>query len=134
MFLSGTLVLAQEDPLPEKVNNSFYAKYPKADYVSWYADDFTCRIDFEIVPDNYTATYTKDGAWLETSQIISDQDIPQAVLSVITGQYPESELSYAEYIENNNNEKYYRINVYSENAFTTISLTGDGKILTKEEE
>ena len=128
-----TMTFAQEEPLPHEISDSFYAKYPKAKYVSWYNDGDNYKIDFEISSDNFTALYTNDGLWMETGRIISDLEIPDAVLSSIDKKFPDNEISYGEFIENNTGEKFFRISIFSDESYYTISLTPDGKILHVEQ-
>ncbi len=132
-MLICTMTFAQEEPLPNEISDSFYAKYPKARYVSWYNDGDNYKIDFEISSDSFTAIYTNDGSWTETGKIISDLEIPDAVLSSIDKEFPDNEISYGEFIENNTGEKFYRISVYSDDNYYTIGLTPDGKIIHVEQ-
>ena len=128
-----TMTFAQEEPLPHEISDSFYAKYPKAKYVSWYNEDDNYKIDFEISGDSFTAIFTIDGSWIETGKIISDLEIPDAVLSSIEKEFPDNEISYGEFVENNTGEKFYKISVYSDEEYHTINLTPDGKIMHVEE-
>jgi len=132
-MLICTMTFAQEEPLPNEINDSFYAKYPKAKYISWYNDGDNYKIDFEILSDNFTALFSNDGSWMETGKIISDLEIPDAVLSSIEKEFPDNEISYGEFIENNTGGKFYRISIYSDEDYYTINLTSDGKIMHVEE-
>ncbi len=129
MFIYS-MAYSQDEEIPEKVDNAFKLKYPKAKNVYWYSEDNNYKIEFDVLVNTYTAIYSKDGTWVETAKVISDTDVPGKVISAINKKYPECEISYAEYVENGKGEKYYRINSYTEEADYIINVTGEGTILS----
>ncbi len=128
----NTWANTQDDELPAKVNEAFNLKYPKAKNVYWDLEDNNYKIEFEIFPDTYTAFFSETGKWFETAKIISDPDIPEKAVTAINKEYPDFEIYYSEYVENQKGEKFYRINSYAEDADYTINVTGEGIILNTE--
>ncbi len=122
-------LIAQQGDLPYAIDSSFAAKYPGAVNVNWYTDNFTYKIEFEAESIYYTAVYLINGQWLRTSSVLEYMQIPVYIKKVISEEYPELEISDAEYIENNANEKFYRINAYSHTTDYYIDVSPEGKIL-----
>ncbi len=104
----NTLAFTQDDKLPSKIDDIFKAKYPKAKNVNWISDSDNYKIEFELSSNSYTAIYSIIGIWIETSKSISNSEIPVKVSSIINKKYPDSEISYAEFVENAKGEKFYR--------------------------
>jgi hypothetical protein len=128
-MIIGFIALAQIEELPAKIGKAFYAKYPEATNVLWLLNEKHYEIDFEISPDSYTTIYSEDGKWMETAKMILDIEVPDEAIDAVIIKYPNHEISYAEFVEKVNGEKFYRLFCSNENAFFIINVTVDGIIL-----
>jgi hypothetical protein len=134
-LLAGLLfapVFAQDDELPSKVNEAFKTKYPKAKSVYGFADNNNYKIEFEIAHDTYTAIYSENGNWIETSKVISDDEVPAKAVSALNKKYQGIEISYAELVESAKDGKFYRVNCYTDEADYIINVTTEGTVLNTE--
>lgn len=122
-------LIAQRSDLPQAIDSSFSVKYPNASNVNWYTNSFTYKIEFEAESIYYTAVYLVSGKWVKTTSTLESDQIPSKIKTIVAEKYPELEISEAEYIENNVNEKFYRINAYSPTTDYFIDVSPDGKIL-----
>ena len=127
--LISTCIYSQDEELPSKVDNAFKLKYPDAKNVYWYTVEDGYGLEFEISTDTYTATYSENGSWIETAKVISDSDVPFEVVNAVRKKYPHVDISYAEKVETAKEEKYYRLNCYSEDADYIIDVSAEGTIL-----
>ncbi len=124
-----TLLFAQEDPLPLLVNDNFIAKYQKACNISWYEDENTIFIDFELDHDFFKALYSRDGQWQETCRRIEKDSFPSKIVKVITSKYPSIQLINGDFVETPKGDKFYRFFGYVAETDYTINISQDGKIL-----
>lgn len=78
----------QESAVPKNIAAAFAQKYPKAEDVSWEELDDVYIASF-LAGDYYCdAFFDKAGAWLETSTIIDEADVPQVVTAAVKAKYP----------------------------------------------
>lgn len=78
----GLSAYGQDDQLPDSILHSFNMKFPQVksfDY--WELENEVYSIDFYRGGTMYTARFDTKGVWIETGEIISDSDIPSALLA-----------------------------------------------------
>ncbi|MCO6476900.1 MAG: PepSY-like domain-containing protein [Phaeodactylibacter sp.] len=81
-------VRGQESVVPKNIEAAFAEKYPKADDVSWEELDEVYIASF-LDGDYYCDAYfDKAGNWMETSTIIDEADLPEAVVAGVKAKYP----------------------------------------------
>ncbi len=130
----GTMAFAQDDELPAEISKAFNAKYVDAQNIIWDITDNMYEIEFEIGTFSYTTFFSNSAEWVETAKIISDMEVPAAAINAINKKYPESDIVYAEFVENNKNEKFFRLNTMNEKGDYVINVTSEGKILSSKEQ
>lgn len=133
-LLIGSMVFAQDEELPAEISKAFKAKYVDAQNIIWDIIDNTYEIEFEIGSFSYTSFFSNSAEWIETAKIISDMDVPTTAINAINKKYPESEIVYAEFVENNKNEKFFRLNTFNEKGDYVINVTSEGIILSSKEQ
>ena len=124
----------QYDNMPEVLDQAFYEKYPDAESAYWYLDDDYYRIEFELALDSYSALFTQQGKWYETAKVISDSEVPAKVLSAVSVKCPDCELSYCEWVEKENNESFYRMNSYTDNAYFVMDINREGALISSQKQ
>jgi len=87
---------AQEDNIPHKVEEAFFAKYPNELIDNWISNDGLYYLEFYLKREMYTAVFTAEGIWKETSEIISDTDIPEKLNEYLKKNYPDFNIIYSE--------------------------------------
>ena len=78
-MLLNTEARAQFRSLPAAVTDSFKARYPNAQQVSWSDKVSDFRASFKIDADNYTARFSSKGEWLGSVKRIEQSALPAAV-------------------------------------------------------
>ncbi len=131
-LLLSIIAIAQNDELPSKVSDVFGKQYPNARSINWYAENDNYKIEFDMGSDSYTALYSAAGTWIETGKVISDAEIPPAVVNAFNKKYAGSEISFAELVETVNKETFYRINAYSDDEYYIITAKQSGEIVKVE--
>jgi hypothetical protein len=118
---------SQAENLPEKVKSVFNSRYPGLAIDDWSCSDSLYSIDFYKGGTMYTAVYNSDGVWLETSEIISDMDLPAPLQDYIKKNYPNSSISYSEKVEGSDKTRFLRVNLYYNETSCIIRSDLDGK-------
>lgn len=122
----GLSAYGQDDQLPDSILHSFNMKFPQVksfDY--WELENEVYSIDFYRGGTMYTARFDTKGVWIETGEIISDSDIPSALLAYAKKNYPEQPVCFSEKVEKSD-QRFYRIclrNV-TEEIYITSDLSG----------
>jgi hypothetical protein len=113
-------VFAQDDNLPEKVENAFSVKYPNSYIDNWMSDEETYYLEFYVKGNLYTAVFTTDGVWKETSEIISDTEIPDRLKTFIDKNYPDLQIDYSEKVKKENSTSVIRVNLSNEQNMVVV--------------
>jgi hypothetical protein len=123
-------VTAQEN-VPESVQKSLKAKYSSAEYIDW------------IVSDNYIATFwlgdfyleaifTKTGEWLETSTVLDESNLSDALTEEITKAVGEYYITYVIKVDKNDGSSVYVIDLSTDEDNFQVTASMEGKVLKKE--
>lgn len=67
------------DNVPETVKNAFKQKFPTAQKVKWELDYENYEAEFKMDKKEMSATFSKDGEWIETETPIKVSALPQSV-------------------------------------------------------
>jgi hypothetical protein len=126
-------VASQAGNLPESVQTGFNGKYPGMVVDSWTASDGLYSLDFYKGGTMYTAVFKEDGAWLETSEIISDMDLPAPLKDYIKKNYPQGSISYSENVEEGNRTRFLRVTLDYMGSTCIIRSNTDGKNIRVQE-
>ncbi len=130
LLLGAMALSAQTEQLPDKIREAFDARFPGAKNMDWYLTNENYSIEFDQKGDSYTVIYSREGDWKETAIVISDLDIPSTVTGSVNKQCPGNELAYAESVENDKGNKFYRIHCFNEKADFIFDVTAAGEVLT----
>ncbi len=122
----------QDTQIPDRINAAFTAKYPglKVDDCSVY--DNLYSFEFYKHGSMFTAVFDKDGAWLETAEIISDMSLPASLQAYIKKNYPSGCIGYSEDVEDHSSVHYYRVTVTDGQKSVIIKCDTEGKKITAE--
>ncbi len=143
VLISAALLLAvtfaapvrgQESVVPANIEAAFAKKYPKADDVSWEELDDSYIASF-LNGDYYCDAYfNKAGNWLETSTIIDQADLPEAVAAVVKGKYPALDY-FTSIVQSERPEgRLYYLGFERGYDYITVTVDAKGVILDEEVE
>lgn len=131
LILACVVSYAQIDKLPEVVETTFKAKYPKAKLDDWWSEHEQYHINYSISPDSYTGVFDSTGIWQETSEIISDFDIPETMKNYLNQKFPSGKISFCEKVETKESLRFIRVNFYDQNQPCIIICDTSGKNIKK---
>jgi hypothetical protein len=120
-------VASQADSLPENVKSVFNSKYPGLSIDDWSFSDNLYSIDFYKGGTMYTAVFKADGIWIETSEIISDMDLPAPLQDYVKKNYPNGSISYSEKVEGSDKTHFLRVTIFFNESSYIIRSDLDGK-------
>ncbi len=75
--------------VPSSVLASFKAKFPIANKVTWEMDYDKYEVEFTVSKVEFSATFDKDGKWLETETYLKITDLPKPIKESLTKKYGE---------------------------------------------
>lgn len=70
-----------------------------------------------------------EGKWLQTTESILPQNIPQTVMNAAKQAYPKHEFSNLFYVTQPDKAPYYSVDASSDDEDVTLTIDPDGKIL-----
>ncbi|HAF29452.1 MAG TPA: hypothetical protein DCG75_10435 [Bacteroidales bacterium] len=123
--LSAT-IYAQDDNLPESITKAFSDKFPNLKIDNWTSNNEQFYIEFYLKGTFYTSVFDEKGQWIETSEIISDSDIPPQLKDYLNRNYSSGEIAYSEKVENPKSVYFIRVNysLNDQNIIIKCNLNG----------
>lgn len=134
MLFALVRIYGQEAKLPQNIETNLKEKYPGAKIDDWWFEKELYSINFTFVQNSYTAVYDQNAEWQETSEIISDFDIPSNLGLYLKQNYPEGKISYCERVETREKLKFIRVNFFDKNQLLLIQCDSEGKNIKKVED
>ncbi len=130
MLMSFTFCLqAQDEKLPETVLNDFNTKYSKVSGLEWKFSGDQYVLEYYRSGSMFTSIYDKNGAWMETSEVIADMDIPPNFQKYISTTYPSAEISYSEKVEAAGNQKFFRVTLMENDKEFSVKSDLNGNLI-----
>ena len=131
LLFACVLSFSQAGKLPTNIETAFKAKYKIAKIDDWWMEHNQFHIDYSISPNSYTAVFDSTGTWQETSEIISDFDIPESVTNYLKQKFPDGKISFCEKVETKDALKFLRVNFFDQNQPCIIICDISGKNIKK---
>lgn len=119
-------VNAQDENLPENILNAFSDKYPNQKIDNWTNDKDQFYLEFYMKGTFYTTSFNEEGLWIETSEIISDSDIPTLLKDYLYRNYSGGEIAYSEKVESPKSVYFIRVNYNFKNEILIIKCSLNG--------
>lgn len=117
--------LAQQKKLPQQILSAFENKYPEAELDNWTFVGDLYYVDFQLISKSYKSIFDEKGVWIETSESISELDIPIELVDFIGDEFGESLISSCEKVETPAQEL-IRVSLYSSDEFYVLQCNVDG--------
>lgn len=124
-----------EADVPQPVRTAFIKQFPKAEHARWEMETKTeYEVNFKVEGSDRSATYTKDGAWLETEHTIKADALPQPVRNAIAADYADQKVKAIEVAETPKGTV-YEVDMEKGEKSVEVVFSADGKVVeTKVEE
>ena len=118
--------------VPSPVKKAFKADFPKNSKAEWEMDSVDYEVNFLVNDVKNSATYDKDGKWLEKEATINLGLIPKDIKASITKNFPGFHANEAEKVETNGKETEYHIGIYKGKEKYEVEFSLKGDVLKKE--
>jgi hypothetical protein len=110
--LSSQCLLAQVVNVPNKSEKLLAEKYPEAKNVNWSNNVKNYTAKFTINDEKYKAYYNIDGSWDFTEMEMDYSKFPEEVVtSFKNSRFSDWKMLSTAYVENNKDEKMYRVEI-----------------------
>jgi len=128
VLLSTQFLNAQVVNIPDKAKKHFVKKYAGATEVEWTNNVVNYTVRFELDSIKQAAHYSVDGEWTYTDYPIEYETIPEEVKKSVTkSRFSDWTIESSGYVENNKNEKLYRVEFKSGINKRYVFFNGNGK-------
>lgn len=119
--------------IPASVLKTFQEKFPEAKAVKWSEEsDEEMEAEFKAQGNKYSASFKKDGSWLETEEEVKKQDLPAAVTSTLASQFADYEIEECEKITTPEAEGNFEVLLEKREETIEVVLDKSGKVIKKE--
>ena len=109
--------------VPQLVQNSFNEKYHDAIVKKWMVDNSMYTVLYSLKQNKCKATFSPDGKWINTTSVITWEDLPEAVKSGFNdSRYKDWTLFGYLQIELPNGTKNYALLIDNESPYVYIDL------------
>jgi len=99
-LLAGFTQMTYAQDTPSKVTDAFNSKFPNAKSIRWDKENETeWEAEFTINGVEYSANFSKDGAWKETEHEVKIDELPAEVISTLKTQFAGYEIKEVEMVE-----------------------------------
>jgi len=118
--------------VPSPVKKAFKTDFPKSSKATWTMDEGNYEVNFLVNEVKNSATYDKDGKWLEKEATIRLSEIPKDIRTSITKNFPGFHANAAEKVEAPDKEIQYHVGIYKGKEKYEIQFSLKGDVLKKE--
>ncbi|MFC2079914.1 PepSY-like domain-containing protein [Bacteroidota bacterium] len=132
LLITGTVVNAQRNTLPERVKTTFEEKYPDAEKVKIRTIKDHYNIRFILNEKPSLTVYEKEGAWVKTETRLTKGELPAMVINAIDKKYSKGTYNKAVYCEQSEGGDFYQVEVDTPGAIFYLEIDHSGKMLKTE--
>ncbi len=136
--LLGTAGVSAQDlnsnDVPSDLRTTFEQAYPKATDVEWEMEGDNYKVEFEINREDHEIWYPADENTAKTEKEISENDLPQAVVSAISSTYAGYKIDSIEMTEENGSATYEVEMEKGWNDEKQVVFNAEGKVLNERED
>jgi len=134
ILILGNFTLGYSAEIPIPVKEAFSKKFPTAKEIQWHLEEpDKYEVNFEMDGKKISASFKKDGTWLEIETDLKRIDLPDFLKKILSIDFPSYELEFADRIENPNNVVTYELQLESdeENEEIVVIFSADGTIINR---
>jgi len=125
--------IAKEN-VPPSVAAAFKAKFSIAEKTTWEMDYDKYEAEFTVGKGEFSATFDKDGKWLETETYLKPSDLPKAIKEMLSQKYGElSGYKIEEAVKaETEKETIYELDIKRGEIFYELAFDEKGQLLREE--
>jgi hypothetical protein len=143
LMLGAVLILANEtqaqkvssENVPAPVMQAFKTKFSDAKKVKWEMDYENYEAEFKIKKSEVSATFDKEGKWLETESFVKPSELPKPVKEYLTKEFGELSAYKIESAEKQEKESsmQYELMVKKGEHNYVMHFSDKGEFISKED-
>lgn len=118
--------------VPAPVKKAFKTDFPKNSKATWTMDGENYEVNFLVNDVKNSATYDKDGKWLEKEATISLGQIPKDIRESIKKNFAGFHAFEAEKVETNGKDTEYHIGISKGKEKYEVQFSMKGDVIKKE--
>lgn len=123
------------EKVPAAVLNTFKTKFPTAAGAKWEMENTTeYEVNFKSDGEDHSATFDKNGNWLETETEIEISSLPKVVSNAIGSLYNGYQVKEAEKLDTPDKGMLYEVELKKGNEILEVQVSADGKVLNSKKE
>jgi hypothetical protein len=123
----------KESEVPAAVRSTFARNFPKATGTKWSKEsDTEFEAEFKNGSLEQAANFNQNGDWLITETEIKMSELPAAVTSTISKEFPGYKIQETEKAETPGEGSFYEVELKKDKIKSTVQISADGKVLKKE--
>ena len=123
-----------KENLPPSVAAAFKAKFSIAEKTTWEMDYDKYEAEFTVGKGEFSATFDKEGKWLETETYLKPSDLPKAIKEKLSQKYGElSGYKIEEAVKaETEKETTYEVDIKRGEIFYELTFDEKGQLLREE--
>lgn len=120
------------DKVPAAASSAFKSKFPGATKVGWELENVNeYEAEFKLNGEEMSASYDKEGKWMETETEIKVSALPAAIQSALKKNFAEFKVKEASKIESAKNGNCFEAEIEKGKESYEALFTPEGKLLSK---
>jgi hypothetical protein len=128
LLISGSAMA--QITVPQAVKSAFEAKFPNAENVKWDKENRSeYEANFTLGVTEMSASFLRDGTWLETETTIAVDQLPQAVQDAVKQNYSTGTITGASKIEKADNSIVYETDIRIKSKTKEVIFDEKGNIV-----
>jgi len=123
-----------KEKVPQAVKKAFEKKFPNVKKVDWEKENESeWEAEFKLNKLEYSANFLANGTWQETEHEITEENVPQNILSSLKASFPGFEMEEAE-ISETTEGTFYEFEIEKGKDEWEVTLDSNGKVIKKQSE
>ena len=134
MMISAAGVAQKLTPgkVPKEIRKAFTKEFPKGAGASWSLDEGNYEVNFLVNQVKNSATFDKDGKWLEKEATLKEKELPKPVKTTLKKEFKGFKLNTVEQVETPDKGIQYHIVITKGGESFDLQLSPTGDVLNKE--
>lgn len=131
ILLLGLGASAQAQPaVSAAILSQFNTMYAGVEDAEWDEDGDNYVVYFTLNDNFATATFSKTGNWVQTVMGITEKELPENILKVISSSYSDFSFTDVEKVDKKDSVE-FNVEIETETKVISLIIASDGKIIKK---
>ena len=124
----------KDSEIPAPMKTAFAKAFPKATGVKWSKESAAeFEAEFKVDGKEMASNFDQSGKWIVTETEIKSSELPAAVTASLGKELPGYKIDESEKVETADKGTYYEVVMKKGKSIMEVEISGDGKVMKKEE-